>query len=204
MNHRPMTGFNRNLGNNKAVHQVRTNKLNSIIKPSIKRLRNSSLGDEEKVNLGGSTINVQTSTQPNTMSAIIPRIEEDIPKASKKKGDKIDASNLNLKSYNNGGISLNKHNNPQNDLNIWRSSNVRPKPMPERIGLSKDGKLIILYYLELNDNPLESDRSNSKNIMEVDRPLFIKKYKHGVSKSRRKVIRPGFVSIKSPVNKSNS
>jgi hypothetical protein len=87
MNHRPMTGFNRNLGNNKAVHQVRTNKLNSIVKPSIKRLRNSSGGDEEKVNLGGSTINVQTSTQPNTMSAIIPRMEEDMPKSSKNKGE---------------------------------------------------------------------------------------------------------------------
>jgi hypothetical protein len=199
-----MMGFNRNLGNIKTVHQVRTSKLNSIIKPSIKRLRNSSLGDEEKVNLGGSTINVQTSTQPNTMSAIIPRIEEDMPKASKNKGYKIDVANQNFKSYNNGGISYYKHNNPQNDLNIWRSSNVRPKPMHERIGLSKEGKQFILKCLELNDNPLESDRSTNRNIMEVDRPLFIKKYKHGVSKSRRKVIRPGFVSIKSPVNKSNS
>lgn len=140
MNHRPMTGVNRNVGNRKQVNQIKINKPNDIVKPSIKRLRNSSMINEEKINMAGSTTNVQTSTQPTTMSVIIPKIQENISKSTKNKDGNINISNPNSKSYNNAGISYQKYDNPQNDLNIWRSSVIRTKLIPEQVNVPKDGK----------------------------------------------------------------
>jgi len=88
---------------------------------------------------------VQISTQPTTMSGAMTR-NVDTSSNSKIRKDK-NLKIINGKTrYKPGGISYHKHNNPQNDLNIWRSSIVKVKPSAIRVGISKDGN----YFKKIN------------------------------------------------------
>jgi len=122
-------------------------KLKNSSKVTVTKLRNSSweVNNEGKESdrWATSTMNVQASTQPTTTSmALKPKNPEDITSVPKNRHDFIVSSNFKQK---NAGIRYHKHNNPQNDLNIWRSSMVRAKPLPYKITeLSKNGNCCIL------------------------------------------------------------
>jgi len=58
---------------------------------------------------------------------------------------------------------------------------------------------LLFNPLEFNENPLNSERS--KDIVDVDRPFFIKKFTNISSKPKRRIVRPGLVNIKSPMNR---
>lgn len=77
------------------------------------------------------------------MSVVLPnKNTEDKSFVLKCKEDSMNAENTKSRGNKPAGISYHKHNNPQNDLNIWRSSVVRAKPLPINIGQSKDRKCL--------------------------------------------------------------
>jgi len=75
INHRPLTGVNRSLAQHPTIHQIK------IWKPTVqevvdKRQKNVSMkagNEEKKGNYEGYSTNIQTSTQPTTLSAKIPQ-----------------------------------------------------------------------------------------------------------------------------------
>lgn len=108
---------------------------------SFRNVRNScaDIEKDSKIcgNYNGSTINVQTSTQPTIMSVAMPGKNQDDPSYSYNRENGGNDSNIRVAKPS--GINYHKHNNPQNDLNIWRSSIIRAKPITCNIGLTKDG-----------------------------------------------------------------
>lgn len=196
------SGVNRNYNNRR---QMIVGQRPAIEKPTIKNFRNSSMepgedrGHSPKI---GSTINIQTSTQPTTMSVLHPQMQKnnELSYIQRTKEESITVDDSKSRITKPGGITYNRHN-PQNELNNWRSSIVKRKP-PSQGGTTNEGTSRDPVPLDLSENPLDTDRS--KNTIDVDRPLFIKKFKQNSAKTKRKIIRPGLTSIKSPTSQSNN
>ncbi|CAI2375852.1 unnamed protein product [Moneuplotes crassus] len=150
-NHQPSVGINRSCNE----------------KPTISQLKSK---NKE------SSSNIQTSTQPTTMSVIIPKSTPDPNPTSTK--------------HKPAGISYQRYNNPINNLNIFRSGAVKVSHKKAKISPQK---------VNLDKKPLKSERMKNPT---VDRPLFIKKFKTTSSKNKRKYIRPGFGNI--PTNSTSN
>ena len=128
-----------NIASGMNIHRTRVN-----IESHMTKFRKSSIEGDKDLKMNGnngSTIIVQTTTQPTTMSAIPAAKSTDDTLYEVKKEENEDTVGSIGKNNKPAGISYHKYDNPQNNLNIWRSKMVKAKPLASKINSINNSKL---------------------------------------------------------------